>query len=610
MLVATFTGGFSGNGSYRLRLEIWEDAGSVNVAANTSVVYYQLWVDKLAGSGFWTGSASAGSSCDGGMAGASGLGGNWTPYDFRNYSSLLIASGNKTITHNADGTGYISGGFYSNDSSNFGSAGAGYGLTLTTIPRATTATFPSGTVVAGSSITGTLPRASSSFTHDISYSIGSLSGQTTGLSAFTAVATTFDLVPPLALLKQMAGEAAKSLVVTVVTKNGATVIGTANTVLSLLPPSSTPYILPNPSALVIRCGPGGAVDPNGEHIKITPNFSVGSILTGSQQNTLTYKIEAKEKGAGSYPATPLVNATVPSNGLTFTTPLVYADYNPSVGGTQPFDDNTSYDIRITITDVLGSVVVNQLVLYPTDAIADFYRPTKGMSIGRKYDAGLGGSLQLVDEGYQRDGKAIIDEDSLSDELESLLSEDRFIPIVPSSIAYTGTSAVINADGSVSAVGCTLLQLRGLFDTNYSWYRIYVSSRSIYLAAATSYFFLRLMNGTTASSSGVYYTRGAYNNSGPAVSPFDVSAGTAFYALSMTTTATAVWTCVYDIYSPAVATDNTIGKFEMVQAINAAWNTGMLLYNAPEAFNGVQFHPNSGAIPIHVRVFAQEKKVYV
>lgn len=411
--MATFTGGFSSNGSYRLRLEIWEDTGSINIAMNTSVVHYQLWVDKLVGSGYYSGSGSSGSSCDGGMSGASGLGGNWIPYNFSSYSSLMIAAGSKTVSHNPDGTGYISGKFSANDSTNFGSADAVYGLTLTTIPRASTTMFPSSDITVGTAATGTIDRASTLFTHELSYSIGSMTGQTAGLSAYTGVATSFTFTPPLSVLKQMVGEAAKALVLTTITKNGATVIGSKNTVLNALPPSNIPYAAPNPSATVIRCGPGGAVDPDGEYIKITPAFSVGSIYTSSEQNTLTYKIEAKTKAAGSYPATPLVNATVGSHGLSFTTPLVYGDYDPSTGGTQPFDENTTYDIRITITDALGSVVVNQLILYLTDAIVDFYRPTKGLSVGRKYDNSLGGSLQLVEEGYQRDGKLILDEENVS-----------------------------------------------------------------------------------------------------------------------------------------------------------------------------------------------------
>lgn len=502
--MATFTGGFSGSGSYRLRLEIWEDAGSVDINANTSVVYYQLWVDKLAGSGYWTGSASAGSSCDGGMAGASGLGGNWTPYDFRGYSSLLIASGSKTITHNSDGTGYISGGFYASDSSNFGSAGAAYGLTLTTIPRASTTTFASSDITVGTAATGTITRASGSFTHELSYSIGSLTGQTAGLSAYTGVATSFTFTPPLSVLKQMVGEAAKALVLTTITKNGATVIGTKNTVLNALPPNNIPYAAPNPSAIVIRCGPSGAVDPDGEYIKITPAFSVGSIYTSSEQNTLTYKIEAKLKSAGSYPATPLVNATVGSHGLTFTTPLVYGDYDPVTSGTQKFDADESYDIRITITDALGSVVVSQMLVYPTDAIVDFYKPTKGMSVGRKYDSALGGSLQLLGQGYQRDGKPIIDEDMLDDAMAIYDAIVNPWKVVIPGISSSGSVATINATTGLITLpaGLTSVYLRDFMLAGYEY--LFCADNLFYPAGVSGLAARFTTTGTSTDIGATYY----------------------------------------------------------------------------------------------------------
>lgn len=591
--MATFTGGFSDNGSYRLRLEIWEDTGSINIDANTSIVYYQLWVDKLAGSGYWTGSASAGSSCDGGMAGASGLGGNWTPYDFRNYSSLLIASGSKTVTHNSDGTGYISGGFYASDSSNFGSAGAAYGLTLTTIPRASTTTFPSSDITVGTAATGTIARASTSFTHELSYSIGSSTGQTAGLSAFTGVATSFTFTPPLSVLKQMVGEAAKALVLTTITKNGATVIGTKNTVLNALPPSNIPYAAPNPSAIVIRCGPGGAVNPDGEHIKITPNFSAGSIYTTSEQNTLTYKIEAKPKSAGSYPATPLVNATVPAHGLTFTTPLVYADYNPSVGGTQPFDDNTSYDIRITITDVLGSVVVNQLVLHPTDAIADFYRPTKGMSVGRKYDAGLGGSLQIVDEGYQRDGKLLLDEENWRTILGPVQGQ------VPSNVAVGSGSFTALADGTIDFTGASSIRLDGVFDgtgadiyeviidgirsTDTSGIMVWRLSRggTPYTAAEYRWLYDQNINGAASSS----IATGQTNASGSFSSKFHSIYARIFHPYKSTV-------CLYSSDFTGIKES---GALEMVRT------RGSMISVSGQNFNGIQFVTDVGTLTGSIKV---------
>ncbi len=107
-------------------------------------------------------------------------------------------------------------------------------VVLPTIPRASTATFsPGSSFDAGSAVTINTNRASTSFTHDISYSFGALTGQTAGLAASTGVGASTTFTPPLALLAQIPNATSGSGVLTVVTKNGSTVIGTKTTAFTV-----------------------------------------------------------------------------------------------------------------------------------------------------------------------------------------------------------------------------------------------------------------------------------------------------------------------------------------------------------------------------------------
>jgi len=110
--------------------------------------------------------------------------------------------------------------------------GDGYSMALPTIPRATTPNFPA-SFDAGSSVTISLPRASSTFTHDVSFQFGSQSGTIATGAGVTAAWT-----PPLSLLAEIPNNASGTGTVTVVTKNGATVIGTKQKNFTLTAPST------------------------------------------------------------------------------------------------------------------------------------------------------------------------------------------------------------------------------------------------------------------------------------------------------------------------------------------------------------------------------------
>ena len=94
-------------------------------------------------------------------------------------------------------------------------------LTLPNIPRGTTPSISGGGgFTTGAASTISLPRADSSYTHDVSYTFGAQSGT---IASGAGVSTSW--TPPHSLLTEIPNSASGTVDITVVTKQGATVIG-------------------------------------------------------------------------------------------------------------------------------------------------------------------------------------------------------------------------------------------------------------------------------------------------------------------------------------------------------------------------------------------------
>lgn len=151
-----------------------------------------------------------------------------------------ITSGATTIAHNADGTKAVSYSFSQQiDMALSGTwigtiTGNGAG-TLNTIPRATTPVLSASSATMGSAITITMDRASSSFTHVLSYSFGNSSG-TIG----SGLGTSYDWTIPLSLAGQIPSAVSGTGTITCKTYNDGALIGT----------KSVPFIAVVPSVIV------------------------------------------------------------------------------------------------------------------------------------------------------------------------------------------------------------------------------------------------------------------------------------------------------------------------------------------------------------------------
>jgi hypothetical protein len=130
--VADFYATFSVLTQYRLHAVITQ--GAQEIPNNRSIGNGWLYVEKLSGTGYFSNNSGNTGSISGDIfVPADG----WAPYNFQSYTSRLIGSGSSWITHNSDGTRTASGSFQANDNNggNMGSAGGGWALGLTTIPR-------------------------------------------------------------------------------------------------------------------------------------------------------------------------------------------------------------------------------------------------------------------------------------------------------------------------------------------------------------------------------------------------------------------------------------------------------------------------------------------
>ena len=138
------------------------------------------------------------------------------------------------IPHNADGTKTINWSWdISTGTSVIGDWEESGTKVLQTIPRASQPSLSSSSVNLGNSVTITTNRVSNSFTHTITYAIGSESG-----TIATNVTDTTTWTPPITLASQILNSTSGACTITCQTYNGTTLIGTKSVQLTLNVPSN------------------------------------------------------------------------------------------------------------------------------------------------------------------------------------------------------------------------------------------------------------------------------------------------------------------------------------------------------------------------------------
>lgn len=209
-------------------------------------------------------------------------------------SNTVAMTATVKVPHNADGSKTITisaaGGI---PDTSFTSTSLSKSVTLNTIPRASTISATAGTI-GTNPCTITINRASSSFTHTLTYTFGDLSGTIATKTSNTTVKWTL----PTSFYAQMPNSTSKSGTITCTTYSGNTSVGTktakftAYTTKSLCAPTLAPVIKDTGSVSVTLTG-----DANNKVIKDYNNMS---ITTGAAaRNSATLKSQKVTCGGKS-----------------------------------------------------------------------------------------------------------------------------------------------------------------------------------------------------------------------------------------------------------------------------------------------------------------------
>lgn len=175
---------------------------------------------------------------------------------------------------------------------------------IPTIPRATTPTLSASSVAMGSAVTINLPRASSAFTHSVTYRFGSATG-TINSNAGTSCSWT----PPVSLAQQIKTSTSGVGTITVQTKNGSTVIGTKTINITLTVPAS---VVPTISAHTAVEATANLATKFGALVQSKSTLKVSTTAAGAQGSTITaYKTEVEGR---SYTGNPCTTAALSKAG--------------------------------------------------------------------------------------------------------------------------------------------------------------------------------------------------------------------------------------------------------------------------------------------------------
>ena len=202
---------------------------------------------------------------------------NANQYSIGTNSSITIASGTTTISHNSDGSKNMSVAFSIDMAKDSWTPGkisvSGKSMVLTTIPRASTVSCSTANI--GSNATITINRASSSFTHTLSYTFGSLDRTIVTKTSKTSVAWTI----PTTFYARIPNSKSGTGTITCDTYDGSTKIGTKTCTFtatvreSISKPTLSPTVVDNNSTTIALTG---------DNTKFIKYYSNAAVTTGAE----------------------------------------------------------------------------------------------------------------------------------------------------------------------------------------------------------------------------------------------------------------------------------------------------------------------------------------
>ena len=220
---------------------------------------------------------------------------NANQYSIGTNSSVTIASGTTTISHNSDGSKNMSVAFSIDMAKDSWTPGAisvsGKSMALTSIPRSSTVSCSTANI--GSNATITINRASSRFTHTLSYTFGSLDDTIVTKTNKTSVSWTI----PTSFYARIPNSKSGTGTITCDTYNGSTKIGTktctftAKVSESASKPTLSPTVVDNNSTTIALTG---------DNTKFIKYYSNAAVTTGAAaRNSATLKSQKITCGSKS-----------------------------------------------------------------------------------------------------------------------------------------------------------------------------------------------------------------------------------------------------------------------------------------------------------------------
>lgn len=377
-------------GSYvdGIRLQLKWTQRSQSVANNTTTIRLELYC--LAGKyGNLVGTASQNWNIK--VNGSTKKSGTWTVNPVGNNENYRIGYVDVTIKHASDGKGSFSASGYAQFNMDFNgwvsSKTVSLSGTLNTIPRASSCNLP--TFTAGTAGKFTITRASSSFTHTITYKIGNASG--TIVTKTTS--TTPSWTPPLSLMNQFPNATSGKVTITITTYSRSTNIGSKSGTLTLNAAASAVPTISNGS-LVLNNSANSVVNSWGVCVKgyskvtlkasaagtygsTIKSFVISGAWSGTiNQSTLSYDISIGSAGTKQFSA--YAKDSRGRNSSTISLGSITAlDYSPPVatGLTVRRSDEDSETMYAkgnwTYSTVGGHNVLTVLLQYRKKGEADF-----------------------------------------------------------------------------------------------------------------------------------------------------------------------------------------------------------------------------------------------
>lgn len=330
-----------------------------------------------------------------------------------------IASGSKTISHNSDGSKTISFSFSLDfgitwSGVHIGTGTASGSLKLTDIPRASTFKASKTSANMGTTVTFTITRASTSFTHKLTLT---WNGVVSDIAS--GIATSQSWTIPLTLANNIPNSTSGAAIITCITYSGTREVGRKTLSLTLNVPSS---VKPSIDSVTISEATSGLKSKFSAYVRNKSKLKVVTAASGSYSSTIkSYSVE-------------ILNKTY--RGDTITSDLL--------------DSSGSIDVIVTVTDSRGridSVLKTVTVLDYSDPKITAFTVQRCDNDGTLNDEG-----ELVKISYAFDVTSLNDKNDKSFTIEyKLKSNSDYISLKTGAVYSADTilipSTVFNGDNA-------------------------------------------------------------------------------------------------------------------------------------------------------------------